>query len=58
MFMQNCNSGNDLVLLASMIAILISENVSTEDLAILASLFTSIGDNIALISAKRDLDNP
>lgn len=51
--MQNCNSGNELVLLASIIAIIISENVSAEDLTIILDLFSAIGDNLAIIASKR-----
>lgn len=52
-YMQNCNSGNELVLLASIIAIIISENVSAEDLTIISDLFSAIGDNLAIIASKR-----
>ncbi|MDD2267994.1 MAG: hypothetical protein PHY15_00415 [Eubacteriales bacterium] len=54
--MQNCNSGNELVLLASIIAIIISENISAEDLSILSSLFCAIGDNLAIIASKRTMN--
>ena len=54
--MQNSNSGNELVLLASTIAILIAEKSSTDNISILATLFTAIGDNLALIATKRSLN--
>ena len=50
----NCScSGLDLVGLSSSIAALISQNVDTNDLGILAALFTTIGDNLALIATSR-----
>ena len=48
-----CSAGFDLVGLSSSIAILISQNVELEDLGILAALFTTIGDNLALIATSR-----
>ena len=59
--MNNSSSGNELVLLASTIAILISKKSSVEDIEILAALFTAIGDNLAIIATKRgsdDVDSP
>ena len=51
---NNCSSaGLDLIGLSSSIAILISQNFELEDLGILAALFTTIGDNLALIATSR-----
>lgn len=51
---NNCSSsGFDLVGVSSSLAIFISKNVALEDLSILAALFTTIGDNLALIATSR-----
>lgn len=49
-------SGCELVSLASLIAISISKNFSNEEISILAGLFTSIGDNLALLSNSSNDD--
>ena len=43
-------SNEDLVLLSSSLAIAISKEFPMEDTLILASFFTSLGDNLALLS--------
>lgn len=48
-----CSSGCELVTLASTLSCIIAKNLSNGDLAILSGLFTSIGDNLATISAVR-----
>ncbi|HPU17573.1 MAG TPA: hypothetical protein PLZ27_02765 [Bacillota bacterium] len=53
---MSCNSGTGLVLLASIIAILIADKLSTDDIEILAALLTAIGDNLAVIAVKRGLE--
>lgn len=50
------NSGAHLVVLASIIAILLAEKLSTDDIEILAALLTAIGDNLAVIAVKRGLE--
>lgn len=51
---NNCSSaGFDLVGVSSSLAVFISKNVELEDLGILAALFTTIGDNLALIATSR-----
>ena len=45
------NSGKNLIGLSSSVAILISENLSTEDIALLGAFFTTVGDNLSLIAA-------
>ena len=51
---NNC-SGYNLVGLASSLAILISKDFNSEDLAILATFITVLGDNLALLAATKDL---
>ncbi len=51
--MPNCK-GEELSALATAIAINISNNTSNEDSALLGALFTSIGDQLALISLTND----
>ncbi len=53
--MPKCSPGSDLVLLAASIAIALSENLSADDINILAGLFCSIGDNLSIIGAKKTL---
>lgn len=50
-------SGCELVSLASLIAISISKNFSNEEISILAGLFTSIGDNLALLAISSPNDD-
>ena len=45
-------SGCELVSLASIIAISISKNFDNEEIGILDGLFTSIGDNLALLAVS------
>ena len=49
---NNC-SGNNLIALASSLAMLIANDLDTDDLSILAALFTALGDNLALIATTR-----
>ena len=49
---NNC-SGNNLIALASSLAILIADDLDTNSLSILAAFFTALGDNLALISTTR-----
>ena len=50
---NNCTcAGFDLIGLSSSLAIFISQNVDLENLGILAALFTTIGDNLALIATS------
>ena len=56
--MQNCKSGNELTLLASAIAIIIAEKISSEDVELLAALLNAVADNLALIATKRSLCKP
>ena len=42
-------SNEDLVILSSTLSIAISKEFSSEDLLILATFFTTLGDNLALL---------
>ena len=44
-------SNEDLVVLSSTLAIAISKDFFSEDLLILAAFFTTLGDNLALLSS-------
>lgn len=50
-------SGCELSALASIISISISNNLSDDDINILANLFNTIGDNLALISSSSSHQN-
>lgn len=51
---NNCSrAGFDLVGLSSSLAIFISQNFDSDDLGILGTLFTTLGDNLSLISVSR-----
>lgn len=43
----------ELVTLANLIAVSISKNNSSDELAILATLFTAIGDNLAIVALNK-----
>ena len=51
---NNC-SGCNLIGLASSLAIIISKDFNSDDLAILAAFITALGDNLALLAATKDL---
>ena len=46
-------SGYDLIALASSLSIFIGEQLSSNDLAILASFFSALGDNLGIISTSK-----
>ena len=46
-------SGCELVALASIVAIAISEDKTAEELGFLAAFFTSLGDNLATIALTK-----
>lgn len=52
--MPPCSPGSDLVLLAASIAIAISTDLTADETNILANLFSAIGDNLAIIAAKKE----
>lgn len=51
MFDLNNLSGCEIVTLANIIAITISQNLTAEEIALLAGFFTIIGDSLATISS-------
>lgn len=51
--LSSCN----LIGLSSSLAILISENLSSDELSLLAAFFTSFADNIAIIAAKKAISD-
>ena len=54
LFINNVpNSGKNLIGFASSISIIISENLSTDDISLLASVFSAIGDNLAIIATTQ-----
>ncbi len=53
--MPQCSPGSELVLLAATVAIGISTDLSADDTAILSGVFSSIGDNLAIIAAKKQV---
>lgn len=50
-------SGCNLIGLASSLAIALSQNLTHDEITVLAAFFTSLGDNLALISAASSLPN-
>ena len=50
-------SGPNLIGLASSLAILISENLSTDEIGTLSAFFTVLGDNLAIIANQQSLEN-
>ena len=46
-------SGCELVSLSNLIAVSIAQDLSSEEISILAALFTSIGDNLGIISTSK-----
>ena len=53
--MSKLNSGHELVLFASSVAILISKDLSADETNILAGLFSAIGDNLEIIATQQEL---
>lgn len=51
--MGNCQ-GESLVTAAATLAIAISQGNDSEELTILAAFFTALGDNLALLAAKKN----
>lgn len=52
--MPQCSSGNDLVVLASTLAIAISEKLDNDEINVLSNFFNALGDNLAIIAAQRE----
>ncbi|MEA4953930.1 MAG: hypothetical protein VB096_00220 [Pseudoflavonifractor sp.] len=53
--MPPCPPGSDLVLLAASIAVSISTDLTADQTNILANIFSAIGDNLAIIAAKKEV---
>lgn len=47
--------GEELVLLASSVAIALAQGLSAEEVGVLAALMTAIGDNLAIIAIDREI---
>ena len=45
-------SGSNLIALASSLAVLISQDLTTDEIGLLAAFFTALGDNLALSIAS------
>ena len=50
-------SSANLIGLSSSLAIMLGENLSSEELAVLSSFFSAFSDNLAIISAKKALED-
>lgn len=53
--MSQCSYGEDLVLMAATLAISLSRDVDADGANVLAGFFSALGDNLAIIAAKRQL---
>lgn len=51
--MDNCGYGEQLILLSAVLTFQIAKGRSVDELALLAALFTIIGDNLALLATTR-----
>lgn len=49
--------GSNLIGLSSSLAILLSEELSTDEISLLGAFFTTLGDNLSLIAARQSIDN-
>lgn len=50
-------SYQNLIGLSSSLSLLISENLSSEEISVLGAFFTTLGDNLSLISTQKALLN-
>ena len=50
-------SSSNLIGLSSSLSILISENLSADEISILAAFFTSFADNLAIIATKKAISD-
>lgn len=58
-FLNNCTNnsfGYELIGLSSSLSIAISNQFNADDLGILAAFFSSLGDNLALLSATKAIN--
>lgn len=56
MYLNNF-SGLNLIGLACSLAILISENLTTEEIGTLSAFFTALGDNLAIIANQQSIQD-
>ncbi len=54
----HCPSGCELVTLANTLSCIIAKNLTINDITILASFLSSLGDNLATIAAVQSACNP
>lgn len=52
---KNNFPGSNLISLASSLAIFLSKDLSADDIAIWASFFSALGDNMGIISASKSI---
>mgnify|MGYP000934988263 FL=1 len=52
--MPQCSSGNNLVVLASSLAIAMSKYLSLNELNILGNFFNALGDNLSMIASQQE----
>ncbi len=50
-------SPNELIALSSSLAISLGKDLSPDELSLLAAFFTSFADNLALLSAKKSIED-
>lgn len=56
MCFNNLSSSN-LIGLSSSLAILLSEELSTDEISLLGAFFTTLGDNLSLIATRQSIDD-
>lgn len=49
-------SSNNLIGLSSSLSILLGENLSTNEISLLATFFSALGDNLSIIATKRAIE--
>ena len=47
-------SGSNLIAIASSLAILISQDLSADEIGVLAAFFTALGDNLAILAINKN----
>ena len=51
--MQQCPPGSEFVVLASSLAIALSEKLNADEMNLLSNFFNALGDNLAILAAQR-----
>lgn len=49
-------SSNNLIGLSSSLSIMLSENLTTDEITILAAFFNTLGDNLTIIATKKSIE--